>query len=441
MPRQTPLDGAATPATLEHQALLGESMPATVTYLAREYVWGPGDWGVDELLVQYDQGRRASWPLQDAGGDVIALCDLGGTSGSARVITQIVYDAYGRVIGRDDPATPATGPPELRVGHKGLFFDRLDGGIADPLTGFDLPRLWPGARLSGYVRNRTLHCDFGRWNQPDPNATGLPVQASLSYHGDGFEAYVQEFDLHGHFVDGPNVYAYLGAEPLGRADPMGLFFSFGEVLGASTWQAGLQSDYSQDALGYGKTITDAFYYQFADLADEQWLMAELATDWGVNDDLFGASMTAAGGGTLRFPGSVRGNVSMTGNSGYAIAGLESDHLIPRFAGGDDGADNLFDLAFKQHRGAGGKSRHGNLRALMHQAGIPVPTRGMDSVRWQAYMKAKCKTNPSIAQKFADALIDNATHVDKSAPGYLKKMKKSLKKFKPGWMPKKAKLKI
>ncbi|MBX3382613.1 MAG: hypothetical protein KF864_03790 [Phycisphaeraceae bacterium] len=119
-----PLDGAATPATLEHQALLGESMPATVTYLAREYIWGPGDWGVDELLVQYDQGRRASWPLQDAGGDVIALCDLGGTSGTARVITQIVYDAYGRVIGRDDPATPATGPPELRVGHKGLFFDR-----------------------------------------------------------------------------------------------------------------------------------------------------------------------------------------------------------------------------------------------------------------------------------------------------------------------------
>ncbi|MBX3382610.1 MAG: hypothetical protein KF864_03775 [Phycisphaeraceae bacterium] len=121
---EAPLDGAATPATLENLTLEGENMPATVTYLAREYIWGPGDWGVDELLVQYDQGRRASWPLQDAGGDVIALCDLGGTSGTARVITQIVYDAYGSVIGRDDPATPATGPPELRVGHKGLFFDR-----------------------------------------------------------------------------------------------------------------------------------------------------------------------------------------------------------------------------------------------------------------------------------------------------------------------------
>lgn len=82
-----------------------------------------------------DTARRASWPLQDAGGDVIALCDCGGANGTARIITLLVYDAYGSVIGRDDPATPSTGTPELRVGHKGLFFDRLDGGIADPFTG------------------------------------------------------------------------------------------------------------------------------------------------------------------------------------------------------------------------------------------------------------------------------------------------------------------
>ncbi len=62
------------------------SAPYPFARLEREYVWSPGDWGVDELLVQYDQGRRASWPLQDAGGDVIALCDLGGTSDSAPCI-------------------------------------------------------------------------------------------------------------------------------------------------------------------------------------------------------------------------------------------------------------------------------------------------------------------------------------------------------------------
>lgn len=164
------LDGEATPASLESQSLESQSSGGpsngslTDTYLAREYVWGPGDWGVDELLVQYDTHRRATWPLQDAGGDVIALCDLAGVNASARVLTQVVYDAYGRVIGRDDPATPSTGPPELRVGHKGLFFDRLDAGIFDVTLGRETPRLATGARLSGYARNRTLHADLGRWH-------------------------------------------------------------------------------------------------------------------------------------------------------------------------------------------------------------------------------------------------------------------------------------
>jgi hypothetical protein len=83
MNAEEPLDGSAAPATLESQALESEVIPATVTYLAREYVWGNGDWGVDELLAQYDADRRASWPLQDAGGDVIALCDRGGAGARA----------------------------------------------------------------------------------------------------------------------------------------------------------------------------------------------------------------------------------------------------------------------------------------------------------------------------------------------------------------------
>ncbi|MBX3410286.1 MAG: hypothetical protein KF859_10415, partial [Phycisphaeraceae bacterium] len=87
---------------------------------------------------------------------------------------------------------------------------------------FDLPRLWPGARLSGYVRNRTLHCDFGRWNQPDPNATGLVVQGAFGFHGTGLTATVQSFRLGVHFGDGPNVYEYLGGMAWNADDPTGL---------------------------------------------------------------------------------------------------------------------------------------------------------------------------------------------------------------------------
>jgi hypothetical protein len=221
------LEGSASPASLESeqlamQSLLDEDAPTnSVATVAREYVWGPGDWGVDELLVQYDAARRATWPILDSGGDVIALCDLGGANNSARVLTQIVYDAYGRVIGRSNPATPATGPPELRVGHKGLFFDRLDWGIVDPLTLAETPRLEPGATLLGYNRNRTLRVGWGRFLQRDPNATGLPVQAGLGFHGDGFAASVQGFDLAAHYGDGANVYEYIGSDPLGGSDPTG----------------------------------------------------------------------------------------------------------------------------------------------------------------------------------------------------------------------------
>jgi hypothetical protein len=125
------LDGSATPATLETLELGGpgyEVLP--LARVEREYVWGPGDWGVDELLAQYDVNRRASWPMQDAGGDVIGLLDRGGANGTARVVSQITYDPYGRVLSHEHLHPHAF----LHAGHKGLFFDRRrrNRGPADP---------------------------------------------------------------------------------------------------------------------------------------------------------------------------------------------------------------------------------------------------------------------------------------------------------------------
>ncbi|MBX3381874.1 MAG: hypothetical protein KF864_00030 [Phycisphaeraceae bacterium] len=67
--------------------------------------------------MQFGAARKAWWMLVDGGGDVVAMCDLSGTSGTARVFTQIVYDVYGRVIGRDDPHHPIT-PPPLREARR-----------------------------------------------------------------------------------------------------------------------------------------------------------------------------------------------------------------------------------------------------------------------------------------------------------------------------------
>jgi hypothetical protein len=76
----------------------------SITKLAREYIWGPGDNGLDELLVQYDVDRRPWWTLQDAGGDIVALVNVPfahlvpGTSNRATVVSQWIYDAYGAVL-------------------------------------------------------------------------------------------------------------------------------------------------------------------------------------------------------------------------------------------------------------------------------------------------------------------------------------------------------
>ena len=56
--------------------------PPPVVYLAREYVWGPGDGpgsgtGIYELLASFDENREPWWAAQDAGQDLVALIDAG----------------------------------------------------------------------------------------------------------------------------------------------------------------------------------------------------------------------------------------------------------------------------------------------------------------------------------------------------------------------------
>ncbi|MFY7896452.1 MAG: hypothetical protein ACOVP8_09490, partial [Phycisphaerales bacterium] len=139
------LDANTTPISLEAeiveqslQAIEIEITPFLVPQLHREYVWGPGDNGVDELVAYFDGEDRdqGHWTIQDAGGDVVAVIRDSGVpipvqrangQGSvmvptARVVAQWTYDAYGDVLSADYFAPHAT----CDIGHKGLFVDRLD---------------------------------------------------------------------------------------------------------------------------------------------------------------------------------------------------------------------------------------------------------------------------------------------------------------------------
>ena len=198
------------------------SVVSPAELLEREYVWGFGG-GTDELLVEFDGFGTSYWPIQDVSGDVVALCDLNGTNGTARVVGQWTYDAYGEVL----TAEHIGSFPVRHVGHKGLFVDRLDGVILSSST--EQPRTIPFAHVVYQNRNRAYAPRSGRFLQRDPNQTALQL-LSGGYNGRGTAALALAFSFEGMYGDGFNLYQYLGGNPLLRRDPMGLSYDPFDML-------------------------------------------------------------------------------------------------------------------------------------------------------------------------------------------------------------------
>ncbi len=228
-------------------------------WLDREYIWGPGDRGLDELLAQYDRHGLPSWPVQDQGADAIALLDLGGVDGAPRVVAEWVYDPYGKVVAAD---TILQELPSLRVGHKGLFVDRLDAAV-------DAPRLTANARILYHNRNRTAHPELGRFLQKDPNATAMVLLANEYHHGSSLTAGIDLFNLDGRYTDGANLYAYVGSNPIANSDPMGLFIGMTSFL----------------IPGPSAMIGGAAASMVGEYAANQLWDADWALDWSMPDDM------------------------------------------------------------------------------------------------------------------------------------------------------------
>lgn len=228
---ETNPDQATAPTGYEEEQQLLSGGGAVVGTVRREYVWGPGDNGFDELLVQYDQTDAEAWPIQDAGGDLVAMCDLDGEDSQsnpvARVVGQWLYDAYGEVLIAEFIFTFA----EPHLGHKGMFLDRFDGVATSP-------RLVPFAHSVYQMRNRSYAPQLGRFLQRDPNQTAMALVEATAMHGRGLGALSLAFDFEGHFGDGANLYEYLGSNPWTRSDPLGLswdpFDMVDEYLAEST---------------------------------------------------------------------------------------------------------------------------------------------------------------------------------------------------------------
>jgi YD repeat-containing protein len=217
-----PLDPSTAPGPLEQgqiESAGGPTDPPPVTTeLAFEYVWGLGDNGLDELLVKFDKVRKRWWVIQDSGGDVVAIVNPGsGSTPIADVAGQWVYDAYGDVIVADH----ILAFPVMRIGHKGLFIDRLDVPVVNS-GGMESPRLVPFGHTISHNRNRLYSPQMGRFYQLDPNATAMALLEASIYHGKGVGAIALAFSMEQMYGDGLNLYEYLGSNPWNRSDPMGL---------------------------------------------------------------------------------------------------------------------------------------------------------------------------------------------------------------------------
>ena len=295
------LDANTTPISLEAeiveqslQAIEIEITPFLVPQLHREYVWGPGDNGVDELVAYFDGEDRdkAHWTIQDAGGDVVAVIRDNGIAipvprangvGSimvptARVVAQWTYDAYGEVLSADYFAAHAT----CDVGHKGLFVDRLDMQQALQAGNYTTdtpPKLVPYAHAIYHNRNRTYAPNLGRFMQSDPNATGMVVLDALAYHGDAIsprEHVPVMQTLHG---DGANFYQYVRGNPFAWSDPLGLY-GLGDLANDAGDTLGLL-DPLPGPSDYIRSVLNALVTEYA--ANLSWDI-EWSSDWTTGDD-------------------------------------------------------------------------------------------------------------------------------------------------------------
>jgi hypothetical protein len=286
----------------------------TILYLKTQYVWGPGDSptaGVDELLMQQDTDGKQWYPLQDAQGDVVSLIHmpLGAGATQAEVAGQWTYSPYGEVLTYEQFHPH----PVVVFGHKSLVVDRLDTQAVswdtDLGTISDTQRLIPGAKLISYARNRTYSPGLGRWLQQDPNASGLPVNVAIFFHGISPVMPGIGVDIADRTSDGVALSLLGRSNPIRWSDPTGLFTTAGFAPLAPGMAAGIVIGAISGALdGSGNPNVG-------------WLYGGVRG--AATGAAFGAGFGAAGAMVSAYAGSGIG----------VLAGVLGRYAIPNFVGG------------------------------------------------------------------------------------------------------------
>ncbi|MFN0131455.1 MAG: polymorphic toxin-type HINT domain-containing protein [Phycisphaerales bacterium] len=231
-----------------------EDDASPTTWLDREYVYSPGGGGsgvggpaapgyVDSYICQIDAVGRIAYVVQDAGYTPVALVAGNGASGGSytpgTLIERYTFDPYG-VLLEVTQGTATFGAS--KIGHQGLFLDRLDANCLQPTLAAGRPGAAPnssgtsggsGSAYGGLAggpaigvyhnRNRTYAAHLGNFLQRDPNASGQPSVAEPDlHHGRAATQPALYTELASTYSDGMSYYNYQGSNPTTRTDPLGL---------------------------------------------------------------------------------------------------------------------------------------------------------------------------------------------------------------------------
>ncbi len=230
-------------------------------YVDREYIYVPsGASGyVDEFIGQIDRYQDLWYILQDVNYNVIALTDSGG-----EVVRQHTFDPYGEILTVED----FDAHPGIKIGHQGLFFDRLEPSapILGAVSMGAAPQLQPGVFGLYQARNRVLLPRYGRWAQKDPNASGM-LHTSLWHDGESPIPELAARSLQGVTTDGLNLFAYVRTSPFNATDPTGRFFSLGDFGAASEVRGDLQQDQLSNQLDAFDAVGNLFGFDDGGLID------------------------------------------------------------------------------------------------------------------------------------------------------------------------------
>jgi YD repeat-containing protein len=241
---------------------------APISYLNRQYVYGPGDQhGLDEYVLEVDELQSARLLVQDHAGNVTGVLSRDGY-----VLSQRQYDSTGAALLSEDTYLW----PITRVGWQGLFADRLDGDAFSPAVA-------TGVSDAIYqVRNRTYMPELGRFMQRDPNASGQMTASSEAKFGANPMWYVANgFNSEAMYQDGLNLFAYGGANSLRNHDPLGLDYwgDVGEGAGIA-WEGVKTVMGVMDPGGIVGSMLQSLVEQYAVNQEDD---VEWAMDWGRAD--------------------------------------------------------------------------------------------------------------------------------------------------------------